>query len=381
MDAKVATSAMADHMMVWAEIGRPNETVRAPRNPEAPTATDQGLYPGGYYLFSAQPTEALSASVAANETARAAEQAEEKPDQPKKPAPVSYRNKEDELWKGWLLPESDADTWFVAGSARYYRLLQSPDVEKAIQAERVRYRGLKLSPDDPENRFRTQETKGTLFLDSLRRRMGDEAFLKLMQTYFAANTTQTVTAQSFLSAAAVPFDFAEPASGPAYLPNDIGQRLESAVIVYGTAREAGTNRYAAERLQARFRARNQRDVPLFKDFEATDALLAHKDVIFIGRPESNSALAAWSEKIGLDYESAVFRIQGTAYASERSALVFAAKNPLDETHMVLVYAGNAPMETVRALSVTSAATAIAPWIVLEEGKPAGPSALPKDAEN
>ena len=98
-----------------------------------------------------------------------------------------------------------------------------------------------------------ERVKGVLFLDGLRRKMGDDAFLKLMTDYFAANTTKTVTAQSFLDKAGVPFDFAEPAAGPAYLPGDIGRRLATAVIVYGTLREAGTNRYAAEQLQTRFR--------------------------------------------------------------------------------------------------------------------------------
>ena len=376
MDAKVTNSALASRLMVWAQIGRPNESIWKPGGrANAGNETNKGLYPGGYYLFSAEPTETLSASITANEKVRLAAKEEDKA---KKPALVSYKNKDEALWKGWVLPASDADTWFVAGSARLYRLLQSTDVEKAIDAERIRYRGLKLSAgDNPENRFRMEEIRGTLFLDAMRRRMGDEAFLKLMKTYFAANTTKTVTAQSFLTAASVPFEFTEPVDGPAYLPGDIGRRLASAVIVYGTVREAGTNRYAAEQMQARFRDGNQREVPIYRDYEATEALLAHKDVIFIGRPESDSALAAWREKIGLDYQAAVFRINGTAYASERNGLVFAAKNPYDSTHMVLVYAGNSPLETVQSLGVSSDA----PWIVLENGKPTGPSALPKDPAN
>jgi hypothetical protein len=378
MDAKVATSALASRLMVWAQIGRPNESIMKPPVPAGGRAeTNQGLYPGGYYLFRAEPTDALSASIAESEKARLAAMKEGKEDKPKKPALISYKNRAEALWKGWVLPASDADTWFVAGSARLYGLLQSADVEKAMEAERIRYRGLKLAADNPENRFRIEEIKGTLFLDAMRRRMGDEAFLKLMKTYFAANTTKTVAAQSFLTAAAVPFDSPDPGDGPAYLPGDIGRRLESAVIVYGTVREAGTNRYAAEQMQTRFRERNQREVPIYRDYEATETLLAHKDVIFIGRPESNSALEAWREKLGLDYQSAVFRINGTPYASERNGLVFAAKNPHDDAHMVLIYAGNAPLATVQSLS----ATAEAPWIVLEDGKPSGPSALPKETEN
>jgi hypothetical protein len=137
------------------------------------------------------------------------------------------------------------------------------------------------------------------------------------------------------------------------------------VIVYGTAREAGTNRYVAEQLQAHYRERNQRNVPIYKDFEASDALLAQKDVIFVGRPETNSALSAWRAKIGLDYQGAVFKVNGETYASERNALVYAAKNPLDPAHMVVVYAGNSPLQTARSVKAGGQAVAV----VLEDGKP------------
>jgi len=70
-------------------------------------------------------------------------------------------------------------------------------------------------------------------------------------------------------------------------------------------------------------------------------------VIFIGRPETNSALAAWSERLGLDYGGADFRISGEDHASEKEAISFAATNPLDPKRMVLVLAGNSALETVR----------------------------------
>jgi len=367
MDAKVATSAMANNLMVWAEFGRPNESVWGP--PRDESSPNHGLYPGGYYLVAAQPGESLKASIAENEKARLAAA---KPEEAKKPDLVSWKDKTDKLWKGWVLPASGADTWFVAGSAEYYRTLQSKDVKKAVEAERVRYRGLKLSGDDRENRFRVEEIKGELFLDALRLKMGDEPFLKLMADYFAANTTKTVTAQSFLDAAKVPFELADPGDAPAYLPSDIRDHLASAAIVYGTAREAGTNRYAAELLQTRYRDRYQREVPIYKDFEATDAMLAHKDVIFIGRPETNSALAAWREKIGLDYSAAVFKVDGKTYASERNSLVFASKNPFDAAHMAVVYAGNSPLETARSLNATEEK----PWFALEDGKSEDPAKKP-----
>ncbi len=356
MDAKVTNSALASRMMVWGEFGRPNETVLASRD-----ANNHGLYPGGYYLFNANPTDALSASIAANEKARLSP---EKSAAARKPAPVSFAA--DKLWKGWILPASDADTWFAAGTAAYHRVLQSGDVEKAMEAQRIRYRGLKLAAAGPDTQFRLEETGGTLYLDSLRRKMGDEAFLKLMNGFFAAHTTKTVTAQAFLDAAHSSYAVPEPGEGAAYLPGDINSRLATAVIVYGTTREAGSNRYAAEQMQIRFRERSQREVPVYKDFEATPEVLARKDVIFIGRPETNSALAAWAPKLGLDYAGAVFKLEGKTYASERNSLVMAAKNPQDATHMVVVYAGNSPLETARATSAMGGETVAQ---ALEDGRP------------
>jgi hypothetical protein len=356
MDAKIATADMANRMMVWGEFGRPNESVAAPHE------SNYGLFPGGYYLFDAQPSETLASSIALNERQRLQTADSKAPAHGT--APVSWQDRADQLWNGWVLPASDADAWFVAGSAEYYRLLQSPDVDEAMNAQKIRYRRLKLAADTPRNRYGREETAGTLFLDSLRRTMGDERFLKLMKDYFAANSTKTVSAQSFLSLAKVTYKVPDAGDGPAYLPEDIGGRIASAVIVYGTAREAGANRYVAEQLQARYRERGQHEVPIYKDFETSDAELAGKDVIFIGRPETNSALAAWSDRLGLDYDGALFKAQGRSYASERNALVFTGTNPLDASHMVLVYAGNSPLETARALDATGQSTAI----VLEDGK-------------
>jgi len=359
MDSKIATADMANHLMVWAEFGRPDESITPPRD------SNKGLFPGGYYLFSAEPSSAMAASIAANERARLdAANVKDKKKETAKPEPVSWRDRTDELWKGWLLPASGADTWFVAGSAAYYQLLQSHDVDKAIEAEKSRYRRLKLLPGTPSNRFESEEAAGTLFLDSLRRKMGDGPFLALMSRYFDANTTKAVSAQSFLDMAGVKYFVPDPGAGPVYLPRDIRNSLASSVIVYGTVREAGTNRYVAQQLQAAYRERSQREIPIYKDFESSDSLLAHQDVVFVGRPETNSALALWTEKIGLDYAGDVFKAAGKSYASERDALVYAAQNPVDPTHMVLVYAGNSPSQTAAAANAEANTAAV----VLRDGK-------------
>jgi hypothetical protein len=364
MDAKVATADMANRLMVWAEIGRPNESVWGAGDRNGGQNPNRGLYPGGYHLFQAAPGESLVTAVRENEKARLAA----KPKNPPKPAQaVSYNER---LWKGWVLPASDVDTWFVAGSAAYHRLLDRPDVDKALAAVRVQYRGLKLAPDNAMNRYRIEEARGTLFLDALRRKLGDDAFLKLMSDYFATQSTKTVTAQSFVEKAGVTYEVPDAGDGPAYLPGDLWGREVPPVIVYGTAGEAGANRYVAEQLQARLRDQQQREFPIYRDFDVPEAVLSASDVIFIGRPETNSVLAAWAEKIGLDYNGALFRIEGKAYALERNALIWAAKNPLDAKKMVLVYAGNSPLATAESLTAPAALA----YTVLEDGKPFGPSA-------
>jgi hypothetical protein len=370
MDAKVVTADMANRLMVWGAIGKPNQREWVAGSRSTYDRND-GLYPSGYYLFSAQPSASLSTAIRENETARlnSPKPAETAPARTAPTGPANRAGFQDRLWKGWIVPASDADTWFADGSVDYLDVLSSDDVDKAVKARQIAYRGLKLAADNPINRFRLEEAKGVLFLDGLRRKMGDDAFLKLMADYFTANTTKTVTAQSFLDKAGVPFEFKEPETGPAYLVGDIARRLGSAVLVYGTRGEAGANRYAAEQLQTRYLDQYESEVPIYKDFEVSDDLLQHRDVIFVGRPESNSALAAWSGKIGLDYTAAAFKIEGTIHAGEREALTLAARNPLDAAHMVLVLAGNDALRTVR-LAKAGGANDQSEYVITGDGRPA-----------
>lgn len=353
MDAKVVSADMARNMMVWAEIGRPNQREWLP-DKKYDFAGDDGLYPSGYYLFGAQPSETLRSSIEQNEKMRRADSAE--PETAEKLAAAKKADYVDRLWKGWILPASESDTWFVAGSAEYHKVLQSKDVDEAMNSQRAIWRSLQASASTPLDQYRREQARGVLFLDSLRLRMGDEAFLRLMRDYFAVHTTKAVTAESFLETAgltrvAAHLDSIDPPDGPAYLVNDIWRRLPSAVIVYGTLRDAGANRYAAEQLRQKFLNGYESEVPVFKDFEVSDELLRHRNVVFVGRPEANSALAAWRTQLGLDYEGAAFKVNGEVHVSERQALVFAAENPLDRACMVLVIAGNDALSTVKAQDV------------------------------
>src|ERR1700722_6397808 len=187
-----------------------------------------------------------------------------------------------------------------------------------------------------------------------------------MREDFAANTTKTVTAQAFLEKAGVPFTI-DVEEGATYVTGDFWARLRSAILVYGTLRDAGANRYAAEQMQKQFLDGYESAVPIRKDFEVEDQDLRARDVIFIGRPEANSALAAWSKGLALDYNEGIFRINGEAHASDRDGLAFAGKNPLDPAHMVLVVAGNDALGTVK-LAARTAEWKPGEYLLVDDGK-------------
>jgi hypothetical protein len=351
MDSKVVTADLASRMMLWAEFGRSNQTERLPSGRDRDEyAGNNGLYPSGYRLISTTPVSVTSALLPAGDSSTRALPTGALPSRD-----LPSRDREgavpptfiDHLWKGWVLPASDADVWFASGSAAYFEDLDSHDLSKAMAAHWAKVRSLSLSAPNAKQQFELETAKGAIFLDQLRRDLGNDRFFKLMSDFFAAHKARPVSAQSFLDAAGVKFALPADEGGPTYVLSDIRERLGSALLVYGTLADAGANRYAAEELQKRYYRALEKAVPIRKDFELTDADLRTHDVIFIGRPETNSALAAWQQKVGLDSWGALFRIAGRDYASETEALAFAVSNPLDPAHMALILAGNNALETVR----------------------------------
>ena len=354
MDAKVVTSAMAARMMVWGVFGKPNEREWVPSEWQKQAyAQNDGIYSSGYRLLTAQAPDALPGARAANAT-------------PAAPVPATKPPLErTQLWKGWILPATPADTWFSAGSAAYFQDLQANDLNQAMQAHWAAYRAARMAePHTAISDFQMELHRGALLLDALHKGLGDDPFLRVMREYFAANTTKAVTAQSFLAAAgttpALPLD----PGGPVFLARDIRPRLGSALIVYGTVTEACANRYAAEQMQKRYLDSYESAVPILKDFEVTEADLKGRDAIFVGRPETNSSLAGFRARMGLEYEGGSFRMNGKDHALETEALVLAATNPVDPKHMALVLAGNSALETVR---LASADVGRAEFAVLDSG--------------
>jgi hypothetical protein len=344
MDAKITNADMASRMMVWAVFGKPNQREWVPSSfSKEQYSKNNGIYSSGYRLISVEPSESLKVAIVENELSRTSG----KPAQATEENVTNYKSR---LWKGWVLPASENDAWFTAGSAAYYRDLQSEDLAKAVAAHWAAYRSASVAEPNAMNTFAAETHKGALFFDQLRRDIGDDRFFKLMTDFFAAHTTQPVTGQSFLDAAGVKFELPKDPGGPMFLASDIRARLATAMIVYGTVTDAGANRYAAEQIQKQYLDSFENAAPIRKDFEVSDEELASHDVIFVGRPETNSALAAWKSKLGLDSAGGLFRIAGKDHASETEGLALAAANPLDRHHMVLVLAGNNALETVHMSS-------------------------------
>lgn len=356
MDAKVVSAEMAKNMMVWATFGKPNQREWVPSEREKKEfAGNQGLYAGGYKLFSAKITPELQTLVAAKEHERLAAKADAPKESTKK---TSF---EDKLWKGWILPASPDDTWLSAGTAAYYDALKNDDYEKRIERFRAGYRAASLADNNELHRYEQTTYKGALLLEAMRKDMGDDPFFAMMKNFFAANTTKAVSTADFRKAAGPKEEalitkwlnadgLPDDAGGPVYVGADMhwmANRISHAMLVYGTEREAGANRYAAEQIQKHMLDWYEQSVPIRKDFEVSEAELRTHEVIFVGRPETNSALAAWQTKIGLKYDAGVFSVEGKEHASESEALMWVAANPMDRKHLVMVMAGNSPLETVR----------------------------------
>ena len=365
--------------MVWAAIGKPNQRERLAAEWDK-NGINEGLFPSGYRLFDGRASEPLRRMITENETARRA--APSKSEAPalaaaKKPVPIEASK----LWSGWMLPASDGDLWITAGAAAYHDALSSPDPVKAIERFRASARAVLLDLDTPltgvqlrldnDSPNRVALLKGALVFDALRTELGDEKFFAFMRGFMDANTTRTVSTAAFREAAGKaagkPLDaffdswLMRPGlpgdkGGPSYAASDMMRRFDSILIVYGTMADAGANRYAAE--QFRLFDNFEYSPVIRKDFELTAEELRTHDVVFIGRPEANQALAAIAKQIGLEYDGAAFRVDGKVNASEYDALSFAA-NPLNPKRMVLVLAGNSALETVKLTKAEPASVAVA----------------------
>jgi hypothetical protein len=383
-DAKITNSDLASRQMLWAVFGKPNEREWVPSEFQKKNyAGNEGIYSSGYRVFNATATDGLVAEIGGHASATTSAEKKDKPE--------SIDAKK--LWKGWIVPASPGDTWLTAGSTLYFEALTSENPDKTLESYRTQLRGLELTHDRPLLQMNgdlsstawasVTELKGALFLAALRKEMGSDEFLNLMNGFFDTHTTKTVTTAEFLNALDQKWKKAhdefvakwlkQPGlpgaeNGPLYVARFSQEDLANAVIVYGTVTEAGANRYAAERLQAEFLDGFESRVPLLRDYEVTPDQLRLRNVVFVGRPETNSMLASWADRVGLHFDGSTFGIRGVEHGSENDSLLYAAANPLDRTNKVLVFAGNSAIATVRVAEATAHSREIAQYAIYDQRK-------------
>lgn len=369
-DAKVTTGEMATRTMLWAVLGKPNqrEWTPSPRQKEQYPG-NEGIHSSGYRLFTAEEGESLRSSIASREQARRARKADEPAAAPK----AAWKKIEPErLWQGWIMPATDADRWLSSAGAVYHALLGADDFPKEMETWRIRYRAATRTIDWPlrqtsfelrsSNWFEAARAKGVFLLDALRLKMGDEKFLRLMRDFYAAHTTRTASTGQFIAEAdkvnGAPLGefFAEwldqtglpgAAQGASFAPQNIAGRLHNALIVYGTSLDAGANRHAAELLQSELLNWYESAAAIRKDFELSAEDARRHSLIFVGRPESNSALRAFRGKMPVNFDGAAFTAGGKTYASENYGVMLAAEHPDNPELLVVVFSGNSALQTVR----------------------------------
>jgi hypothetical protein len=298
------------------------------------------------------------------------------------------------VWRGTLLPKTDADLWLSVAFAEFEKIVAS-----AVRrlGRDVPLAELKRSWSD-QNWHRIAVGKGTLLLASLRNELGDEKFDALMDDFGARHGGKEVTTEAFL-AHALPADrknlredVDKLLHGSSEIINDVDGPEDSnpwavdsfedepqqALIVYGTTADKAAQREAAELLQKNIAARwCNYLVPLKADTDLTlDELKSHH-VLLIGRPATNSVTARYADGLGVKFGSQSFTVGNETYAHPRSAILFAAENPLSKRYSLVVYAGNGADATWHAVQAfPDCGGRGAEGVVLAHGAKPRPLAIP-----
>ena len=197
--------------------------------------------------------------------------------------------------------------------------------------------------------------KGVLLLAALRSKLGDDAFLKLMDEFGRDHAGKAVATDDFRAASEAlpnhelkPF-FTEwlsktglptiPKSG-SWSIDSYEAELDRAVIVYGTLKESDAQREAAERLQRQVERRwSNISLPILADRDATTEALKGRHILLVGRPDTNSVAQDLARSLPVTFGPASFVIRGETYANPLSAVIAAGPNPADPRSEVVVFAG------------------------------------------
>jgi hypothetical protein len=394
VDAKFTTTALAKELKSWALFGPPLGRTWQPTFDERKRYPEiRPLVGNPWALVHVQPPSRGGEKVVDlhdpedGKVHAAAEHAVKPP--PTRPA-----------WFGTLLPESDADTWLAASFAEYERYVALEialkkehggslpraardylDVE--LFAHRSGYeRAARARTEVPLSRtvvrlrdsdwYYAAAGKGVLLLHELRRRLGDDPFLALMESFGRENAGKATSTAQFRAACEKAgngklkgfFDDWLNSTGlPAPQRGKEGQAalrcgpfavttpetdLEEMLIVYGTEGEKSSNREAAEALQDAIRTKwSNITVPLRSDTEVTEEELSKHHLLLIGRPDTNRVVRQFQDTWPVRFGLRSFAVRGEVYAHAESGVIAAGENPRNHRYAAVVYAGMGPAATLR----------------------------------
>jgi hypothetical protein len=301
-------------------------------------------------------------------------------------------------WHGTLLPQADADVWLAAAFADYERIVALEDALKqeskaklsradkdrlavALFGHRAEYElGSRAHPELPLSRtearlrdsdwYHVAAGKGTLLLHELRRKMGHDAFVRMMDDFGREHAGKRVSTADFRAAAERAAGglngFFDEWLGRTGLPAPQGDadgseaftcgpfsvltflaEPEQAVIVYGTAGDEAANREAARALQQAIRARGSNVTVEVKRDDVGDDELKGRHVLLVGAPGTNAVAARFQGAWPVRFGPHSFEVRGESFAHPDSAVIAAGENPLDRRYSAVIVAGLGAAATLR----------------------------------
>ncbi|MFO0889652.1 MAG: C45 family autoproteolytic acyltransferase/hydrolase [Isosphaeraceae bacterium] len=425
LDAKFTTTAMARDLSCWAKLGPPLGRVWEPTDAQRREYPDLGsLIPNDWTTLRVVPPGDRPSTIRpAEDLAGTAEGSggHDEPDRERPPA-----------WHGTILPAADGDAWLASAFASYEHIIS---LEQALKA---RSRTGTLSNTDreeldaallvPAARYlsamarrggkdiaiaavradlRSDEWydisagRGVLILSELRKRMGDEPFLKLMDEFGREHAGRTVSTAEFFAAAEKVHgrslsEQKDAWLGPdaaSHLGDDVRGRLaakrfwlvdaferepESSLIVYGTLAEAEAQREAAGLLQRKLAARwFNATIPIKSDQEVSEDELKSRHILLIGRPATNRITARLARALPVQFGPASFLAAGKVYAHPDTALAVAGPNPAAGDRSVVLFAGLSATGTYQGIRrFPDNGGAAAEMLLMEAGRPIKRRAIP-----
>lgn len=390
-DAKFTSSALVSELKTYALFGPPlGRTWRPTREQIAALPSIKPLYPNDWTLLSAVPPPAASpgGSPVAVDLASA-----------KKPAPAPAAGVVAAMsrlpaWRGTILPAADSDIWLAAAFAEYERVcareraLSAAGAKPAPEAlallrypawSRYRTAVTRLGNDVPlaltrsdfhsSDWYEIAEAKGELLLQSLRGKLGDDAFFALMNEFGVkgagkpAKTSDFIALAekkhgkplkeffaSWLEAPGVPAGAGTETFAGAWSIDSFQAEPEKALIIVGTLKNVTALREAGELLREAIRRRwTNVTVEIAADADVSEELLASRHLLLVGGPDSNEIAARLHKSAPLKFGPGSFVVNGKTYAHPRSAVIVAAANPLASRYSMVLYAGLSVEATLCAI--------------------------------